>query len=131
MLRTSPTVSQDVQEMRARMAATWTAAAARYAVWVVDARMTQGMFGAFRDALLAALAGLPEPRILDVAAANGEPSATLALALPHAHVVSTDLVPTYLELGRRRAERLGLTNISFETAGEGGSQSGAARGCRL
>jgi SAM-dependent methyltransferase len=119
---------QGVEEMRARMVATWTAAADRYADWVVDRGTTQGIFAAFRAALVQALAGLPAPRILDVAAANGEPSATLALALPHAHVVSTDLVPGYLELGRRRAERLGIRNITFETAGERGGRGGRGGG---
>lgn len=47
---------------------------------------------------------------------SGEPAATLAAALPDARVLSTDLAPPYLELGRAHAAREGLSNLSFETA---------------
>ncbi|EFN54936.1 hypothetical protein CHLNCDRAFT_134674 [Chlorella variabilis] len=75
-----------------------------------------GLFEAFHQLLAPALEGRPGAHILDVASASGEPAATLAAALPNAHVVSTDVAPPYLELGQARAQQLGLVNISFETA---------------
>ena len=55
-------------------------------------------------------------QVLDVASASGEPAASLAAALPRARVVATDLAAPFVELGRRRAARLGLRNLTFEAA---------------
>ena len=59
----------------------------------------------------------PTPtRILDVAAASGEPSLSLAKALPHAQIIATDLAEAFIPLGQARADAAGLTNISFQVA---------------
>jgi len=47
-------------------------------------------------------------RILDIGAAAGEPSLTIAAKCPNAHVVSTDIAPENVEEGRKRAEAYGL-----------------------
>lgn len=83
---------------------------------VIGHSIMSGLFEAFHQLLAPALEGRPGAHILDVASASGEPAATLAAALPNAHVVSTDVAPPYLELGQARAQQLGLVNISFETA---------------
>ena len=99
------------------MKATWNAAAEGYATNVIE--LWHDMFAEFAAHVVPALSGLegPDaPRILDIASASGEPAATLARALPQAAVLSTDLAEPYLVLGRARAARLGLTNVSFQTA---------------
>ena len=56
-------------------------------------------------------------QVLDIASASGEPALTVAKRLPHAHVVSTDLVDTYQELGRARAAAASVQDrVTFETA---------------
>ena len=61
--------------------------------------------------------------MLDVAAASGEPSISLAKALPHASIIATDIAETYLPLGQARAEAAGISNVKFEAAdGENLSQ---------
>src|SRR3954452_22815059 len=52
-------------------------------------------------------------RVLDVAAGNG--NATLAAARRFADVVSTDYVPSLLDIGRKRAEAEGL-HVQFHEA---------------
>lgn len=49
-------------------------------------------------------------------ACSGEPAVTLAAALPHAQVVSTDIAAPFQELGRARAAKAGLGNVCFESA---------------
>lgn len=67
----------------------------------------------------------PGHRILDVATGIGEPAATAARRVGETgHVLAIDLSPQMLELGRERAERLGLTNLEF--AERDAEQLGAA-----
>jgi ubiquinone/menaquinone biosynthesis C-methylase UbiE len=55
--------------------------------------------------------------VLDVAAASGEPALSIALALPEARLISTDLGESFAELGRARAEQAGVAGrMEFETA---------------
>ena len=84
--------------------------------WVIDQQLTKGLYPNFESLLVPALQGRQGARILDIASASGEPSATLAAALPQAQVLATDFVAPYLEIGRARAARLGLTNLQFEQA---------------
>lgn len=77
----------------------------------------------FVDVLVPILADKGEVRILDVAAASGEPSLSLAKALPNASIIATDIAETYLPLGQARAEAAGIYNVKFEAAdGENLSQ---------
>lgn len=67
---------------------------------------------------MVALAGIDAGNhVLDVATGLGEPAATAARRVgPAGHVDGVDLSPGMLEFARRRAERLGLTNIAFREA---------------
>jgi len=59
----------------------------------------------------------PGMRVLDVASGSGEPALTIAEAVgPKGQVVATDLVPEMLAVARENAQRLGLSNISFQPA---------------
>lgn len=64
------------------------------------------------------LAGIgPGDRVLDVATGLGEPAATAARAVgPDGQVDGVDLSPGMLDFARRRADRLGLTNVAFREA---------------
>ena len=56
-------------------------------------------------------------KILDVAAASGQPAFALAAALPNASVIATDLAETFLPLGRAQAEAAGLSDrVTFQQA---------------
>ena len=53
-------------------------------------------------------------RVLDVATGPGEPAVTAARRVgPSGHVVATDLSSDMLDIGRERAIKLGLENITF------------------
>lgn len=53
--------------------------------------------------------------VLDLASGTGEPAISIALHVgTSGHVTATDLTPNMLKTARRRAERLGLGNMSFE-----------------
>ena len=67
---------------------------------------------------MVALAGIgPGDRVLDVATGLGEPAATAARAVGvSGHVDGVDLSPGMLDFAQRRADRLGLTNLSFREA---------------
>lgn len=56
-------------------------------------------------------------QILDVAAAAGEPAISIAKSLPGATIISTDLAPAFLDIGRARAAAAGVSEkITFEAA---------------
>lgn len=55
-------------------------------------------------------------RILDIAAASGEPTLSLAKALPNATFVATDIAEAYAVLAQQRVEAEGFQNITFEQA---------------
>lgn len=67
---------------------------------------------------MVALAGIgPGDRVLDVATGLGEPAATAARAVGGSgHVDGVDLSAGMLDFAQRRADRLGLTNLSFREA---------------
>lgn len=59
----------------------------------------------------------PGLRVLDVASGHGEPALAIAeIVGPSGHVTATDQGPGLLEIARERAERDGLTNITFHIA---------------
>lgn len=69
------------------------------------------------DLLLAALHVRPGMRILDVASGPGEPAITLAATVaPDGHITATDLVPEMLAVAAEKAEKRGVTNITFQQA---------------
>ena len=55
-----------------------------------------------------------------LAAASGEPAATLAAALPQAQVVSTDLAAPYLELGKSTAAEAAAQSLVLPCSLHGG-----------
>lgn len=56
--------------------------------------------------------------VLDLASGTGEPAISIAMHVGgNGRVTATDLTPNMLETARRRAERLGLENMSFEVCG--------------
>lgn len=55
------------------------------------------------------------PCLLDVGGSGGEPSLTVAQALPNVHVVSTDFAPENKPIGEVRAREFGLKNVEFKT----------------
>lgn len=60
------------------------------------------------DRCLALLAGVPEPRVLDVGTGTGAIALSIAHEIPTAHVTATDLSADALALAKENAERLGL-----------------------
>ena len=69
------------------------------------------------DALLRAAQLAPGMQVLDLASGSGEPALTLArLTGPGGHVTATDLVPAMLAIAEEQAQRLGLTNMTFQQA---------------
>jgi ubiquinone/menaquinone biosynthesis C-methylase UbiE len=54
-------------------------------------------------------------KILDAGCGSGSMARAIAAAEPRAEVVGIDLRETYIDYARRRAEREGLANLSFET----------------
>ena len=58
----------------------------------------------------------PGLRVLDVGGSGGEPGLTVASALPHVHVTSTDLAPENVPIGEERARSFALENTQFQTA---------------
>ena len=55
-------------------------------------------------------------KILDIAAASGEPSISLAKALPQAEITATDIAETYVTLCQERVRAAGVKNVSFLAA---------------
>ena len=59
----------------------------------------------------------PGSRLLDLACGGGEPAATLAARVaPGGDVVAADISPEMVGVTRRRAERLGRTNLTAQVA---------------
>ena len=58
----------------------------------------------------------PGLRLIDVGGSGGEPSLTVARALPNVHVTSTDLAPENKAIGEARARHYGVANVGFRTA---------------
>lgn len=72
------------------------------------------------DALLAAVGIAPGMQVLDVASGTGEPALRIvALLGPHGHVTATDPVAPMLATAEAKAQREGLTNITFQVADAG------------
>jgi ubiquinone/menaquinone biosynthesis C-methylase UbiE len=69
------------------------------------------------DALLAAVGIAPGMQVLDVASGTGEPALRVAeLVGPDGHVTATDPQAAMLSTAEAKAQRAGLTNISFKVA---------------
>ena len=70
----------------------------------------------FNKALMDALEISPTDRVLDLAAGTGEPSISIADSIQNykdASIIATDLTIEMLEIAKRRADLLGLSNIKF------------------
>ncbi|KAL4534960.1 hypothetical protein Ndes2526A_g05818 [Nannochloris sp. 'desiccata'] len=111
-------------EVKEKIHKQWLEFAPGYSEIVLHGTFMPQVHAAFVDSLKPLLHDRDEVKILDVAAASGEPSLSLAAALPNAKIIATDLAESYLPLGRARAEAANLSKqISFEAAdGENLSQ---------
>lgn len=59
----------------------------------------------------------PGMTVLDLASGHGEPALDLARAVePRGHVTATDVGPGLLEIAEERAEKQGVTNLTFRVA---------------
>jgi len=111
-------------EAKEKMHKQWLEFAPGYSEVVLHGTFMPQIHAAFVDSLKPLLNDKESVKILDVAAASGEPSLSLAAALPKAKITATDLAESFLPLGRAKAEAAGLSNqVSFEAAdGENLSQ---------
>jgi ubiquinone/menaquinone biosynthesis C-methylase UbiE len=102
----------------------WIQFAPGYSEVVLQGNLMPQVHAAFVDSLKPLLQDKKDIKILDVAAASGEPSLSLAAALPNAKIIATDIAENYVPLGRAQAEAAGLSDqVSFEVAdGENLSQ---------
>lgn len=104
-------------EIKEKMHKQWLEAGPGYSEVVLHGTFMPQVHAAFVDSLTPLLYDKGEVNVLDVAAASGEPSLSLAAALPNAKIIATDLAESYLPLGRAQAEAAGLSNqVSFEAA---------------
>ncbi|WP_300012586.1 class I SAM-dependent methyltransferase [Pseudonocardia sp.] len=81
--------------------------------WTDNADLFDAGVARYRSAFLAAAALEPDARVLDVGCGAGQTSRDAARLAPAGHVTGIDLSARLLDLARRRAEREGLTNITF------------------
>nr|POE51653.1 putative methyltransferase c1b3.06c [Quercus suber] len=58
----------------------------------------------------------PDLKLLDVGAGSGTITASLAKYMPHGHVTATDISDEILKSAAAYAEKVGVTNITFQTA---------------
>ena len=58
----------------------------------------------------------PSLNLIDIGGSGGEPSLSIAKALPNVHVMSTDLAPENKAIGEARARHYGVANVEFRTA---------------
>ena len=101
-------------EIRAGQREMWGKFSAGWEKWDDVVLNTIGEVG---EAMVGALDIKDDQQHLDVAAGTGEPGLTIASRAPKGHVTLTDLSPEMLAAAARRAEKLGLTNVSFQEAG--------------
>jgi enediyne biosynthesis protein CalE5 len=89
----------------------WSAAAAGWRQWWP--KFEEGL-GSVSERLVELADVKPGDRVLDIATGIGEPAVTAARRVAlGGHVVATDIAPGMLEIGRQRANELGLENIEF------------------
>ena len=89
----------------------WSEAAAGWRQWWP--KFEEGL-GSVSERLVELADIKPGNRVLDIATGIGEPAVTAARrVMPGGHVVATDIAPGMLEIGRKRANELGLENIEF------------------
>lgn len=89
----------------------WSAAAAGWRRWWP--KFEEGL-GSVSERLIELADVRPGDRVLDIATGIGEPAVRAARRVaPGGHVVATDIAPGMLEIGRERANELGLDNVEF------------------
>ncbi len=80
-------------------------------------RQAAAMGSDLTSAIVAAAQPQPGMRVLDVASGTGEPALSLAEKVgPSGHVTGTDISETSLAIAERRAQKRGLTNLTFRSA---------------
>jgi SAM-dependent methyltransferase len=95
-------------EIRDAQRETWAALSAGWEKWDAPIMHQLAPVGA---AIIERLDVSDEQRHLDVAAGTGEPGLTIARVAPRGRVVLTDLAAEMLDVARRRADALGITNV--------------------
>jgi ubiquinone/menaquinone biosynthesis C-methylase UbiE len=92
----------------------WTNSA-RY--WEKNHKVIRQMFAPVAQALVVDSQIARQQKVLDVATGPGEPALMLAeIVGPEGNVFGVDPIPEMITGARRAADRLGLTNITFEVA---------------
>jgi len=92
----------------------WTNSA-RY--WEKNHKLIRQMFAPVAQALVVDAQIARQQKVLDVATGPGEPALTLAeIVGPEGNVFGVDPIPEMIAGARRAADRLGLTNTTFEVA---------------
>lgn len=95
-------------EVRDAQRAAWASLSSAWETWD---RIIMDQLRPVTDALVAHLRPSFGARHLDVASGTGEPGLTIARSAPATRVVLTDLSSEMLDVARRRADALGVTNI--------------------
>jgi ubiquinone/menaquinone biosynthesis C-methylase UbiE len=86
--------------------------------WEKHRDVIRGMFAPITQALLQDAQVAPGNTVLDVATGQGEPALSIAAAVgPAGKVYGIDPVPGMVTASQREAERAGVKNAAFETAG--------------
>jgi SAM-dependent methyltransferase len=101
----------DAERFKRESRSSWDAAAAGWEKWwPLFERAAQGVSNR-----LVELAKIkPGDRVLDIATGTGEPAISAARAVgPNGRVIGVDHSPGMLEVARRRAAGLGLTNVEY------------------
>ncbi len=80
--------------------------------WARHRARIDGELAPVRDWLVAAVAPEPGQTVLELGAASGDTGLAAAAAVgEEGRLISTDLTPEMVELGRRRAEEVGAANV--------------------
>ena len=98
-----------ITEQKAQQREQWSAASE---AWERNVDWMEAQLGALSSWLCDAARLAPGQRVLDLACGTGEPAVTAAARVtPTGRVIATDLSPEMVASARRRATRLGLTQV--------------------
>ncbi len=98
----------NAEEIRDAQRATWAGLSGGWEKWDL---VIMDQLGPVGTAMVERLDLAEDQQHLDIASGTGEPGLSIARLVPKGRVVLTDLVAEMLDVGVRRAEALGVTNI--------------------